>query len=61
LPGKESKDCDRPFNAVRRLLDLALTTTVTEVHGDDEQRHEHPDDRYASPEHQRLCHMQCTT
>ena len=56
LPRKKGEYSNRPFNARRWLLGLALTTPVTEVHGDNEQRDEHPDDRNTSPKHQRLHH-----
>jgi len=34
LPGEKSEDSYRPFDARRRLLYLALTTPVAEVHDD---------------------------
>jgi len=54
LPGEKSEYSDRPFDARSRLFGFALATSVAEVHGDDEQSDQHPDDRYSSPEHQRL-------
>jgi len=54
LPRENGEDSYRPFNARRWLFHVTLTTAVTEVHGDDEQSHQHPDDRNASPENQRL-------
>jgi len=61
LPGEESKDPNRPFNAGCRLFHFALTTSVAEVHDDNEQSHQHPDDWYTSPEHQRLYSIRTDT
>jgi len=52
LPGKESENSNCPFDARRRLLDFTLAAPVTEVHDDNEQRHQHPDDWNTGPEHQ---------
>jgi len=58
LPGEKSEYSDRPFDARSRLFGFALTASVAEVHGDDEQSDQHPDNRYSRPEHQRLqCHI----